>query len=62
MVSYIAEILLVSDVVLSVFIIVCINGILKTTQVVVNSLITRSQHNDQSGIKINVSVNINGYI
>ena len=36
--------------------------ILKTTQVVVNSLITRSQHNDQSGIKINVSVNINGYI
>ena len=35
---------------------------LKTTQVVVNSLITRSQHNDQSGIKINVRVNINGYI
>ena len=28
MVSYVAEILLVSDVVLSVFLIVCINGIL----------------------------------
>ena len=38
------------------------NNIVKTTQVVVNSLITRSQHNDQSGIKTNVSVNINGYI